>query len=138
MILFSATSTHVNAQDNFEYHFSLEIERNSPDVALIKYLMENDSYEHSHEEMLLSALRAYWMPIAYEFHRTEFNYPIRDDQLQRMARKAVSHLRERAEMIDQHFAIRLRHAPIPPVDRADRLCLVSPRPLIGREPDSRA
>jgi hypothetical protein len=138
MILFSATSTHVNAKDNFEYHFSLEIDRDSPDVAMLTYLMEDDSYDYSHQEMVLSALRAYWMPIAYEFHRTEFKYPIRDDQLRRMAHNAINHLRERAEMINHHFSAHLHHAPIPPFDRADRLYLVSPRPLIGREPDSRA
>jgi hypothetical protein len=137
MIIFSATSKHVNESNHFEYHFDLEIEKDSPDAVLLSYLMDDDSQDYSQEEMMLSALRAYWMPIAYEFYRTESNYSIRDSQLRRMARNAINHLRERAEMINHHFCANLTHAPIPPFDRADRMYLLSPRPIVGREPKPR-
>jgi hypothetical protein len=134
MIDFASTS--IDVSDHFDYRFELITDLADPDVVLLTYLMEDDSYDYSHEEMVLSALRAYWMPIAYEYHRTHFNHPIRATQLRAMARNAIHHLRERAEMLNQLFSANLDQAPIPAFDRADRLYLLSPRPAVGREPNS--
>jgi hypothetical protein len=52
-------------------------------------------------------------------------------QLRQMARNAIAHLRERAEMLNHHFCAELAYQPILPFTRADQRYLLSQQSAIA-------
>jgi hypothetical protein len=112
-------------QDRFDYQFRIQVPLDSHDSVLCNYLKTENNTVYSHKEMVLSALRAYWMPIAYEHYRHYSNAPFTDDDLRNLARTAITHLRERAEMINHHFCADLARMPILPFGREERLQFIS-------------
>ncbi len=121
--MISNTSTHND--DRFDYHLRLQPMLDSPDRVLCHYLKTQSNTIYSHKEMVLSALRAYWMPIAYEDYRHHSDTPFTDDELRKLARTAISHLRERAEMLNHHFCAEMARMPILPFGREERLQFIS-------------
>jgi hypothetical protein len=112
------TSTHND--DQCKYRLLIQTPLENPDCVLFEYLMRQGHTIYSHREMALAALRAYWMPIAYEHYRHQLSIPLADVQLRQMARNAIAHLRERAEMLNHHFCAELDQMPILPFTRADQ------------------
>jgi hypothetical protein len=118
------TSTHNDNRCN--YRLNIQTPLDNPDRVLFDYLMLPRAVAmYSHKEMALAALRAYWMPIAYEHYRHQLGVPLADVQLRQMARNAIAHLRERAEMLNHHFCAELDQIPIPRFTRADRRYFLS-------------
>jgi hypothetical protein len=119
----SNTSTHND--DRFDYYLRIQPMLSSPDSVLCSYLKTQGNAIYSHKEMVLSALRAYWMPMAYEHYRHHSDAPFTDDDLRNLARTAISHLRERAEMLNHHFCAEMARMPILPFGREERLLFIS-------------
>jgi hypothetical protein len=117
------TSTHNDDRGHYRLH--IHTPPDNPDCVLFEYLMRQGTAIYSHRKMALAALRAYWMPIAYEHYRHQLGIPLADVQLRQMARNAIAHLRERAEMLNHHFCAELDQMPIPPFTRADRRYFLS-------------
>jgi hypothetical protein len=106
--------------DRGNYRLRIQTPLDDPDCVLFEYLMRPGQTICSHREMALAALRTYWMPIAYEHYRHQLDVPLPDTQLRQMARNAIAHLRERAEMLNHHFCAELDQMPILPFTPADR------------------
>jgi hypothetical protein len=123
------TSTHND--DRCNYSLAIQTPLDNPDCILLEYLMRPGHSIYSHKEMALVALRAYWMPIAYLHYRHQLSIPLTDVQLRQMARNAIAHLRERAEMLNHHFCAELAYQPILPFTRADQRYLLSQQSAIA-------
>ncbi len=124
------TSTPSNNPGDYRLHIQTPLDH--PDRVLFNYLMLPGTVAmYSHKEMALAALRAYWMPIAYEHYRHQLGIPFADVQLRQMARNAIAHLRERAEMLNHHFCAELDQIPIPRFTRADRRYFLSQQAAIA-------
>jgi hypothetical protein len=123
------TSTHNDDRGN--YRLRIQAPPDNPDCVLFDYLMMQGHSIYSHKEMALAALRAYWMPIAYEHYRHQLGIPLPDVQLRQMARNAIAHLRERAEMLNHHFCAELDQMPILPFTRADQRYFLSQQVAIA-------
>lgn len=90
----------------YDYRTRIQVPMNSSDAVLLDYLKTDYRQVASQKEMQLSALRAYWLPIAYEALR-ERGGSVSDEELARMAQNCILHLRERAEMLRQRFCPKL-------------------------------
>jgi hypothetical protein len=123
------TSTHND--DRCNYRLLIQTPLDNPDCILLEYLMRQGHTIYSHKEMALAALRAYWMPIAYLHYRHQLCIPLADVQLRQMARNAIAHLRERAEMLNHHFCAELEQMPILPFTRADQRYFQSQQAVIA-------
>ena len=88
--------------NRFDYRIRIQVPTDSTDAVLFEYLREEQNRVYSHKEMVLSALRAYWLPIACEHYR-QLRTDFTDRELKRLARNAIFHLRERADMLLHHF-----------------------------------
>jgi hypothetical protein len=118
---------NTSTQNDYRVDYRLRIRAplDNPDCVLFEYLMTQGTAIYSHKEMASLALRAYWMPIAYEHYRHQLNIPFSDAKLRQMARNAIAHLRERAEMFNHHFCVDLYQKPILPFQREDRSYFLS-------------
>jgi hypothetical protein len=125
------TQPFSDPQDRFDYQIRFQIPLDSPDSILCIYLKAQSNAVYSHREMVLSALRAYWMPIAFEHYRHELNTPATDEQLRLMACNAIAHLRERAEMLNHHFCAELARTPILPLGPEERSQFISQQATIA-------
>lgn len=90
----------------YDYRTRIQVPMNSSDAVLLDYLKTDYRQVASQKEMQLSALRAYWLPIAYESLR-ERGGSVSDEELSRMAQNCILHLRERAEVLRQRFCPKL-------------------------------
>jgi hypothetical protein len=97
---------HRSQQHRYDYRTRIQVPLNSSDAVLLDYLKSDYRQVTSQKEMQLSALRAYWLPIAYEALR-ERGGSVSDEELARMAQNCILHLRERAEMLRQLFCPKL-------------------------------
>jgi hypothetical protein len=129
--IFMNTQPSSESQDRFDYHIRFQVSPNSPDAILCNYLRNQPNAIYSQKEMVLSALRAYWTPIAYEHYRHHLNVPVTDEQLRHMACNAIAHLRERAEMLNHHFCAELTRTPILPFGPEERSYFMSQQPNIA-------
>jgi hypothetical protein len=119
------TQPSTQPQDRFDYCLRMQFPVNSPDSVLCNYLKTQSNAVYSQKEMVLSALRAYWMPIAYEHYRHHLDASVTNDQLRHMACNAIAHLRERAEMLNHHFYVELARTPILPFGQAEHSQFIS-------------
>jgi hypothetical protein len=69
MLEISMKSNTSTQNDRLEYRLRIQASPNNPDRVMFEYLMSQGTADCSHREMALAALRAYWMPIAYEHYR---------------------------------------------------------------------
>jgi hypothetical protein len=125
MLEISMKSNTSTQNDRLEYRLRIQASPNNPDRVMFEYLMNQGTADCSHREMALAALRAYWMPVAYEHYRHQFDFPFSDPQLRQMARNAIAHLRERAEILNHLFCVDLCDVAIPPFQAEDHLFLIS-------------
>jgi hypothetical protein len=133
-----STQSSTQSQDRFDYHIRFQVPLNSPDGILCRYVRSQSNAVYSQKEMVLSALRAYWMPVAYEHSRHYLGMSVTDDQLRHMACNAIAHLRERAEMLNHHFYVELLWPPILPFGEAEPSQFISQQVNIASpvsEPD---
>jgi hypothetical protein len=95
--------TTESSNDRFDYRFRIQVPENSLEGILLRYLMEEGNQVYSHKEMVLAALRAYWLPHAYANAIQRGELSLSEGELQTIATDAVEHLGERMEIIRRRF-----------------------------------
>jgi hypothetical protein len=92
----------------YDFRTRIQVPYDSSDAVILDYLKTDRRRVASQKEMLLSALRPYWLPIAHEALR-ESGRLISDEELARMAQNAILQLGERGEMLRQRFCPRFNY-----------------------------
>lgn len=87
----------------FDYRVRIQVAADSPDGILLDCLKNERHQSYSHKEMLLWALRAYWMPIAYQLQQEQGKRPLSESQIKRMAQDAIHQLRQQIAYLQSTF-----------------------------------
>jgi hypothetical protein len=85
-----------------DYRVRIQVAEDSPDGVLLHFLKHERHPSFSHKEMLLWALRGYWMAIAFR-QRSELGNEVAEAQIQRMALDAIYQLRQQIAYIQSTF-----------------------------------
>ncbi|MBD1822936.1 hypothetical protein H6F51_10600 [Cyanobacteria bacterium FACHB-DQ100] len=89
----------------FDYRVRIQVAAESPDGILLDCIKNERHQSYSHKEMLLWALRAYWMPIAYQLRREQGELSLSDAQMKRIAQDAIHQLRQQITYLQSTFGI---------------------------------
>ncbi|MGG6269085.1 hypothetical protein ACQ4M3_32960 [Leptolyngbya sp. AN03gr2] len=89
----------------FDYRVRIQVAAESPDGILLDCLKNERHQSYSHKEMLLWALRAYWMPIAYQLQQEQGKRSLSEAQMKRMAQDAIHQLRQQIAYLQSTFGI---------------------------------
>lgn len=89
----------------FDYRVRIQVAADSPDGILLDCLKNERHQSYSHKEMLLWALRAYWMPIAYQLQHEQGKRSLSDAQMKRMAQDAIHKLRQQITYLQSTFGV---------------------------------
>ena len=89
----------------FDYRVRIQVAAESPDGILLDCIKNERHQSYSHKEMLLWALRAYWMPIAYQLRREQGEVSLSDAQMKRIAQDAIHQLRQQITYLQSTFGI---------------------------------
>lgn len=89
----------------FDYRVRVQVAIDSPDGVLLDCIKNERHQSYSHKEMLLWALRAYWMPIAYQLRREQGDLLLSDAQMKRIAQDAIYQLRQQIAYLQSTFGI---------------------------------
>ncbi|KAM3099273.1 hypothetical protein ACKFKF_15075 [Phormidesmis sp. 146-12] len=89
----------------FDYRVRVQVALDSPDGVLLDCIKNERHQSYSHKEMLLWALRAYWMPIAYQLRREQGELSISDAQMRRIAQDAIHQLKQQISYLQSTFEV---------------------------------
>lgn len=89
----------------FDYRVRIQAAADSPDGILLDCLKNERHQSYSHKEMLLWALRAYWMPIAYRLQQEQGKRSLSETQMKRMAQDAIHQLRQQIAYLQSTFDV---------------------------------
>jgi hypothetical protein len=89
----------------FDYRVRIQVAADSPDGILLDCLKNERHQSYSHKEMLLWALRAYWMPIAYQLQQEQGKRSLSEAQMKRMAQDAIHQLRQQIAYLQSTFGV---------------------------------
>lgn len=89
----------------FDYRVRIQVAADSPDGILLDCLKNERHQSYSHKEMLLWALRAYWMPIAYQLQQEQGKRSLPEAQMKRMAQDAIHQLRQQIAYLQSTFGV---------------------------------
>ncbi|MCY6493381.1 hypothetical protein [Leptolyngbya sp. GGD] len=89
----------------FDYRIRIQVAADSPDGILLDCLKNERHQSYSHKEMLLWALRAYWMPIAYQLQQEQGQRSVSESQMKRMAQDAIHQLRQQIAYLQSTFGV---------------------------------
>lgn len=95
----------------FDYRVRIQVAAESPDGILLDCIKNERHQSYSHKEMLLWALRGYWMPIAYQLRREQGELTLSDAQMKRIAQDAIHQLRQQIAYLQSTFGIDQSPAP---------------------------
>lgn len=95
----------------FDYRVRIQVAAESPDGILLDCIKNERHQSYSHKEMLLWALRAYWMPIAYQLQREQGESSLTDAQMKRIAQDAIHQLRQQITYLQSTFGIDQSSSP---------------------------
>jgi hypothetical protein len=87
-----------------DYRVRIQVAEDSPDGVLLDFLKHERHPSFSHKEMVLWALRGYWMAIAFR-QRESGEVAIFEAQMQQMAADAVHQLKQQISYIKTTFEI---------------------------------
>ncbi len=92
---------HLSSQ-TVDFRFRLRIAADTPEGILLAYLRHGDHPSFSVKEMVIRALKAYWLPFAYLDHP---DLQLTTPRQKRLAQEAVFSLKQQAREIEQAFEL---------------------------------
>lgn len=95
----------------FDYRIRIQVREESPDGVLLDCLKNERHPTYSHKEMLLWALRAYWLPIAYELQQESGKQLWSEHHLKRMALDSIHQLRQQIAYLESVFDVGQKETP---------------------------
>jgi hypothetical protein len=94
----------------FDYRVRVQVKTESPDAVLLDFLRNERQGSYSHKEMLLWALRAYWMPFAQQQSARS------ETQLRHIALSSIYQLEKHIDYIREAFGL----VPLESTAKVDR------------------
>jgi hypothetical protein len=88
-----------------DYRVRIQVAEDSPDGVLLDFLKHERHPSFSHKEMVLWALRGYWMAIAFRQRKDEGNDLVTDTQMQRIVADALHQMAQQINYIQSTFGI---------------------------------
>jgi hypothetical protein len=102
----------------FDYRVRVQVKTESPDAVLLDFLRNERQGSYSHKEMLLWALRAYWMPFAQQQYARSTQS---ETQLRHIALSSIYQLEKHIDYIRETFGlVSLESRPKAEVDGLNR------------------
>jgi hypothetical protein len=83
-----------------DYRVRIQVAEDSPDGVLLDFLKHERHPSFSHKEMVLWALRGYWMAIAFR-QRSEMGDEVVEAQVQRIVLDAIYQLRQQIAYVQR-------------------------------------
>jgi hypothetical protein len=88
-----------------DYRVRIQVAEDSPDGVLLDFLKHERHPSFSHKEMVLWALRGYWMAIAFRHQRELGDESMSEAQMQRLALDAIHQLKQQITYIQTTFGM---------------------------------
>jgi hypothetical protein len=104
--------------NKFDYRVRIQVSAESHDGILLDCLKNERHPSYSHKEMLLWALRAYWLPIAYQIRQVSGEPCQTEAQLRQMAIHSIHQLKQQIAYLQTLFEL--------PPDALERTPAIAP------------
>jgi hypothetical protein len=89
--------------DRYDYQLRIQVPLHTRDALLLSYLRQSQQHPlMPHRDMVLVALRCYWLPVAYD-QQMPNNEHLSDPSFKHLVRSAIAELRGQAQSLHQHF-----------------------------------
>lgn len=92
-----------SSTDRYDYRIRIQSPLNTQEAVLLTYLKQEQHPILSHRDMVLMALRGYWLPLAYAHHLNYDRARLSAPDFQHLVKQAVIELREQANMLEQQL-----------------------------------
>jgi hypothetical protein len=86
----------------YDFRARIQVPRNTSDEVLLKYLKSTRHNILSRNEMLLVALRAFWIPAAYA-HKLKFSSQTTEADFKRLVKATIAELQEQIDTLQRQF-----------------------------------
>jgi hypothetical protein len=97
--------------DRYDYQLRIQIPHHSRDAILLAYLRQSQQHPLiPHHDMVLMALRGYWLPFAYAKQIPKHERLI-DPGFKQLVKSSIGELRGQAQSLHQHFLADLPGQP---------------------------
>jgi hypothetical protein len=95
---------YASRSDRYDYRVRLQPPRHTKDAILLAYLRRNEHPHLEHHEMVLMALRSFWLPVAYNHYiQTGAEVSVRD--FKHLVRTSMSQLRDQSASFQEQFLL---------------------------------
>ncbi len=89
--------------DRYDYQLRIQVPFHTRDALLLAYLRQSQQHPLiPHRDMVLIALRSYWLPFAYDRQMTNDDH-LSDPGFKHLVKTAIAELRGQAQSLHQHF-----------------------------------
>jgi hypothetical protein len=92
-----------SSADRYDYQFRVQVQFHTRDAMLLAYLRQPQQHPLiPHRDMVLMALRGYWLPFAYDRQMPDDDH-LSDPGFKHLVKTAIGELRGQAQSLHQHF-----------------------------------
>jgi hypothetical protein len=89
--------------DRYDYQLRIQVQLHTRDAMLLAYLRQVQQHPLiPHHDMVLMALRSYWLPFAYDRQMLNDDH-FSDPGFKHLVKSAIGELRGQAQSLHQHF-----------------------------------
>jgi hypothetical protein len=89
--------------DRYDYQLRIQVPHHTRDAILLAYLRQSQQHPLMlHRDMVMMALRCYWMPVAYDKQMPNDDH-LSDPGFKHLVRSAIGELRGQAQSLHQQF-----------------------------------
>jgi hypothetical protein len=113
----------------YDFRVRIQVPRHTSDAVLLKYLKSKRHNILSRNEMLLVALRAFWVPAAHA-HKLKCSNPATETDFRRLVQVAIAELQEQIDMLQRQF---LADTPVNTAVKASEKCTSNLAINLGRD-----
>jgi hypothetical protein len=95
---------YASSSDRYDYRVRLQPPRHTRDAILLAYLRRNEHPYLQHDEMVLTALRSFWLPTAYVQH-IKTGAEVSEQDFKDLVRTSASQLHDQYTSFRQQFLL---------------------------------
>jgi hypothetical protein len=93
---------YASSSDRYDYRVRLQPPKHTRDAILLTYLRRNQHPHLDHHEMVLMALRSFWLPIAYN-HHIQQGAEVSEREFKHLVRTSMTQLRDQSASFQEQF-----------------------------------
>jgi hypothetical protein len=95
---------YASSSDRYDYRVRLQPPKHTRDAILLAYLRRNVHPHLEHHEMVLIALRSFWLPIAYN-HYIKTGAAVSEQDFKDLVRTSVARLHDQYTSFQEQFLL---------------------------------